>query len=73
MGDFILEVNMTMRPDFLYKTPLENLTEFATTNNLTQMVTFNTWSRTINGIRKESLLGHVYVDDMALIQIINYA
>ena len=29
MGDFNLDVNMTMRPDYPYKIPLENLTDFA--------------------------------------------
>ena len=34
---------------------------FATECNLLQVVDFNTWSRTINGIKKESLLDHVYI------------
>ena len=33
---------------------------FATENNLAQLVHFKTWSRTINGIRKESTLDHIY-------------
>ena len=72
MGDFNLDVNMTMRPDYPYKIPLENLTDFANFNNLTQIVNFNTWSRTVNGTRKESLLDHVYVDDISLIQNLSY-
>ena len=72
MGDFNLDVNMTMMPDYPYKIPLENLTDFANFNNLTQIVNFNTWSRTVNGTRKESLLDHVYVDDISLIQNLSY-
>ena len=63
MGGFNLDVKMEMRPDYLYKTPLSHLTEFANAKNLTQMVSFSTWCRTINAVRKESLLDHVYVNE----------
>ena len=72
MGDFNLDVNMAMRPDYSYRIPLQNLTDFANFNNLTQMVNFNTWSITINGLRKESLLDHVYTDDISLILNVSY-
>ena len=65
---FNLDVNMEMRPDYLYKSPLSHLIEFANANNLTQLVSFNTWSRTINGVRKESLLDHVYVNEVSLVK-----
>ena len=54
MGDFNLDVNMSMRPDYSYKSTLNHLTEFANFNNLTQMVNFNTWSRIINGLKTEA-------------------
>ena len=68
MGDFNLDVNMEHRPDYCAKIPLNHLTAFTNDNNLTQIVDFNTWSRTINGIRKESLIDHVYTDNITLIR-----
>ena len=56
MGDFNLDINMSMRPDYSYKSTLNHLTEFANFNNLTQMVNFNTWSRIINGLKKTRFL-----------------
>ena len=60
-----LDARMTHRSDYNYKIPLASLTDLALTQNLTQIVTFNTWSRTIKGIKKESLLDHVYVNNFA--------
>ena len=54
MGDFNLDVEMENRQDYLYKGPLSNLTDFTTQHNLLQLVHFKTWTRTINGVRKES-------------------
>ena len=56
MGDFNLDAKMDNRGDYLRKIPLKLLNDFALSNNLTQIVDFNTWSRTINGDRKESAL-----------------
>ena len=63
MGDFNLDVRMALRNDYIYKIPLSRLTDFTDANNLIQLVKFNTCSRTINGVRKESLLDNIYVDD----------
>ena len=45
-----------------------NLTRFALENNLYQTVEFCTWSRIINGVKKESLLDHVYVNNLSAIK-----
>ena len=37
-----------------------------------QIVNFNTWSRNINGIRKESLLDQVYVNNSATVINLNF-
>ena len=71
MGDFNLDARMTDRTDYNYKIPLASLTDLAPTHNLTQIVTFNTWSRIIKGIRKESLLDHVYVNNFASVSNID--
>ena len=63
MGDFNLHAKMELRPDCSYKIPLSHLTTFVTLNNLNELVDFTAWSklawtRTINGVRKESTLDH---------------
>ena len=68
MGDFNLDARMEHRPDYGYKIPLNHLTDFIAVNKLFQLVNFCTWSRTINGIVKESLLDHIYTDDVALVR-----
>ena len=60
MGDFNLNAEMDLRPDYDNIVLLNQLSDFALNYNLTQLVTFNTWSRTIFGVRKESLLDHIY-------------
>ena len=72
MGDFNLDVEMEHRNDYLYKGPLNLLTDFPTQKNLVQLVQFKTWSRTINGVRKESTLDHIYTDDATLVTEVTF-
>ena len=65
LGDFNLEARMDSRPDYDRKIPLAQLSDFAIQNNFLQIVDFDTWSRVINGIRKESLIDHIYVNDIS--------
>ncbi len=65
MGDFNLDSRMDGRPDYDRKVPLNILTNFALEKNLIQIVNETTWSRVINGTKKESLLDHVYVNNLA--------
>ena len=71
MGDFNLDVRMELRHDYNYNIPLRRLTDFTNANNLIKLVKFNNWSQTVNGVRKESLLDHIYVDDIAFIKDID--
>ena len=73
MGDFNLDASMSVRPDYNYKIPMKNLSEFALESNLTQLVTFNTWSRTIKGVIKESVLDHVYVNNFASVLNVTFS
>ena len=59
---------MEHKNDYGYKLPLNHLTEFTSTNKLFQIVNFCTWSRTVNGVKKESFLDHIYTDDVALVK-----
>ena len=72
MGDFNLDANKSNYPDYHRQIPLERLNAFALNAHLTQIVTFNTWSCTINGIHKDSLLDHVYVKNLENVLNINY-
>ena len=63
MGDFNLDGGSLLNPNFCNKNLLSMLNDFATENKLIQVVDFNTWSRTIKGTRKESLLDHVYLNN----------
>ena len=67
LGDFNLDARMDMRPDYDRKAPLSCLVNFALENDLIQIVTGTTWSRIINGIKKESLIDHAYVNNPASI------
>ena len=62
LGDFNLDARMSNIPEYHRKTQLDKLNSFALMANLTQIVKFCTWSRTINGVHKESLLDHIYVN-----------
>ena len=68
MGDFNLDANMESRPDYNRRIQLESLCNFASESNLSQVVNFNTWSRIIKNVKKESLLDHVYVKNTASIK-----
>ena len=68
LGDFNLDAKMENLCHYNYKTPLCNLANFALEHNLSQVINFCTWSRTINGVEKESLLGHVYVNKLASVK-----
>ena len=54
------------------KWTLSHLTDFTTQKNLVQLVHFKTWARTINGIRKESTLDHIYTDDATLVTEVTF-
>ena len=56
MGDFNLDTEMELRSDYVYKLPFRLLSDFKTENNLVQLIDFKTWTRTINGVKKESTL-----------------
>ena len=66
MGDFNLEGGNNLRPDYQNKLLLNTLKNFTSENNLYQVVNFSTWSRTINGNKKESMLDHVYLNNFGV-------
>ena len=63
MGDFNLEGGNNLRPDYSNRLLLNTLKNFAAEHNFIQVVDFCTWSRTINGVKKESMLDHVYLNN----------
>ena len=67
LGDFNLDASKQYRQDYAHSNIYDVLSEFLTRRNLFQLVDFPTWSRTVNNIKKESILDHVYVSDTTLI------
>ena len=63
MGDFNLDHGRDLRQDYCNMTLLKTLRDFTSEMKLLQVVDFNTWSRSINGIKKESLLDHIYLNN----------
>ena len=64
LGDFNLEGGINLSSDYYNRSLLNTLQNFVTESNLTQVVDFNTWSRTINGQKKESMLDHAYLTNI---------
>ena len=52
MGDFNLDAKMQSRPDYHRRIQLATPTNFASEANLSQVVNFNTWTRTIKNVKK---------------------
>ena len=72
LGDFNLDAEMGHRPDYNYKIPMTSHTNFTIDANLIQLVTFKTWSRTIKGVKTESLLDYVYLNNFAQVSNIEH-
>ena len=69
MGDFNLNYYLANNNNYNYKNLFDIINEMATVNNLTQIINFPTWSRVVNGVKKESILDHVYVNYVTMIAI----
>ena len=61
LGDFNLDLAKSKNPDYSLKNYFNDMDSKLTTHHLTQMVDFPTWSRTINGVIKESMIDHIYI------------
>jgi hypothetical protein len=72
LGDFNLDARMQYRLDYSHKHIFVCLGELLGELNLHQMVDFPTWSCIINDIKKESILDHIYVNDITLIEKCSY-
>ena len=72
MGDFNLDYNKKHDVSYSHRnyfTALDTLTE---SFNLTQIVNFDTWSRIINGVKKSSVLDHIYTNNSAMVSNVNF-
>ena len=61
-----------LRTDSHHKTTLNNLINCALDANLKQVINFDTWSCTINGITKMSMLDHIYVNNIATVNNVKF-
>ena len=72
MGDFNLDLNMSDRNEYQRKVLLSVLNDFVLNSDLIQVVNFNTWSRNINGVKKQSLLDHIYVNNLSSVRKVDH-
>ena len=72
MGDFKLDAQMDHNQDYTQKALLKILKIVTLAKNLMQIVDFTTWSRTVKGNLKQSLLDHVYVSNFAMVKNVDF-
>ena len=72
MGDFNLDARMAHNQDYSQKTLLEILENLTLSKNSMQIIDFTTWSKSIKGILKQSLLDHVYVSNFAMVENVEF-
>ena len=63
---------MAHNQDYSQKTLLEILNSLALEKNVMQIIDFTTWSRTVKGNFKQSLLDHVYVSNFAMVENVDF-
>jgi endonuclease/exonuclease/phosphatase family metal-dependent hydrolase len=60
LGDFNLDWCKKELRQYAFRAYFDDMERVLSGSDLVQMVNFPTWSRTINGVVKESLLDHLY-------------
>ena len=68
-GDFNLDWSKHHSEDYSHKNYFNDMDTKLGANNLIQLVEFITWTRTINGQVKTSVLDHIYTADPSLIDM----
>ena len=63
LGDFNLDQKKIYDHSYSHKNYFASLDEAFSPLNLIQLVRFPTWSRTINGVVKESMIDHIYISN----------
>ena len=71
IGDFNLDYSKIYNPTYGFRNLFERLSEFFEPFGLQQLINFHTWSRTVNGQVRSSLLDHIYTTAPHLISDIN--
>ena len=66
VGDFNLDHNKLYDPNYQFKHYLETLLATFEPLNLSQLVNFETWRRFVNGVKRYSILDHVYTSSLKL-------
>ncbi len=65
-----MDYNKRNDPSYHHRTLFNSMIEFEDQNELLQAVKFNTWTRSIGNCLQQSLLDHVYVSDIGLIDTV---
>ena len=66
LGDFNLDWNKKNSQNYQFNNYLDLLEEKLEDTGLVQIVEGPTWSRMVNGILRESIIDHIYINDTAL-------
>ena len=64
VGDFNLNYKLINNTQYHLKNIFDRLNATMDECNMLQIVNFPTWSRVINGIKKESIIDHIYIKDI---------
>ena len=67
LGDFNLDYRKIYNPNYPFKKLFEFQNEIFDPLGLIQLINFDTWTRTINGIKRSSILDHIYTTNPLLI------
>ena len=67
LGDFNLDWSKKDHRNYQFNSYFELFDNMLDDENLTQMVNFPTWSRCVNGTKRESTIDHVYASNPTLI------
>ncbi len=70
LGDFNINYAKRNNQNLVNRALSQTLKKMVETHSLEQMVTFNTWFRTVNGKLKSSILDHIYVNKTGIIKLI---
>jgi len=72
LGDFNLDYKKVNDPSYVNSTFFSTIDPFLINYGFIQIVKNSTWRRVVNGLLKESILDHIYVNDVTKIKNLNH-
>jgi hypothetical protein len=68
VGDMNLDYNKKLDPSYHHRKIFDIWRDFEESNDLVQLVNFNTWARTNRGLLQQSRLDHVYTNNIGQVE-----